>query len=568
MKKFIPIAFLISVCSTLFAQNVGIGNNNPQYKLDVSGDVNLTGRLRLNGTATAGKVLKTDGSGNPFWGDDNNTTYSAGTGLSLTGTTFSLPNSVAANTYRSVTVNAQGIVTAGTNPTTLSGYGITDAVPSGRTITINGTANRVTVTGGTQDLSGNRTWTLSAPQDIHTDAIPTFGSGIYYTANNTPTSISPFIRMSNVTTGNTANDGLILGVNGSGESVIANKENTKLIFATNDIARLELTNAGHLIPTATNSFDLGSSTMRFRDIYTTGEIAANGSKGTYGSVSISGSKGTYSGIHFPSTTTGSTLMIRNSDGLSGVWKQSTASWSWYFTGDGVLTVGTVPASNISGTLSVANGGTGATTFTSGNILTGNGTGAIQSTLAYSAVAGNNTIVQRNASGYVYANYFNTTANVTIAAASHFAVQQGSDNFIRWQTPANARTSLGLGTMATQNANAVAITGGTISGASVRVNYQLVIDNTTLTSSNCYVHLGGGTNYTVTFPDPAVSGAGAMLIFRTQYGAGTKTLASNSGSQIRWLGNPTPGASFNLPTPGHFGLTFISDGSVWNLISYQ
>ena len=41
---------------------------------------------------------------------------------------YSHPNSgVAAGTYKSVTVNAQGHVTAGTNPTTLSGYGITDA---------------------------------------------------------------------------------------------------------------------------------------------------------------------------------------------------------------------------------------------------------------------------------------------------------------------------------------------------------------------------------------------------------------------------------------------------------
>ncbi|MGA3706572.1 phage tail protein [Ralstonia nicotianae] len=35
---------------------------------------------------------------------------------------------VAAGTYRSVTVNSRGQVTGGTNPTTLSGYGITDAV--------------------------------------------------------------------------------------------------------------------------------------------------------------------------------------------------------------------------------------------------------------------------------------------------------------------------------------------------------------------------------------------------------------------------------------------------------
>lgn len=37
---------------------------------------------------------------------------------------------VTAGTYRSVTVDAKGRVTAGTNPTTLSGYGITDAVSS------------------------------------------------------------------------------------------------------------------------------------------------------------------------------------------------------------------------------------------------------------------------------------------------------------------------------------------------------------------------------------------------------------------------------------------------------
>ena len=41
---------------------------------------------------------------------------------------YSHPNSgVSAGTYKSVTVNAQGHITAGSNPTTLSGYGITDA---------------------------------------------------------------------------------------------------------------------------------------------------------------------------------------------------------------------------------------------------------------------------------------------------------------------------------------------------------------------------------------------------------------------------------------------------------
>ncbi|WP_206426605.1 hypothetical protein [Clostridium sp. E02] len=46
----------------------------------------------------------------------------------FTDTVYTHPNSgVTARTYKSVTVNAQGHVTGGTNPTTLAGYGITDA---------------------------------------------------------------------------------------------------------------------------------------------------------------------------------------------------------------------------------------------------------------------------------------------------------------------------------------------------------------------------------------------------------------------------------------------------------
>ena len=47
--------------------------------------------------------------------------------IAATDTVYTHPSSgVTACTYKSVTVNAQGHVTAGTNPTTLSGYGITD----------------------------------------------------------------------------------------------------------------------------------------------------------------------------------------------------------------------------------------------------------------------------------------------------------------------------------------------------------------------------------------------------------------------------------------------------------
>jgi hypothetical protein len=47
-------------------------------------------------------------------------------------------------------------------------------------------------------------------------------------------------------------------------------------------------------------------------------------------------------------------------------------------------------------------------------------------------------------GTVTATQFVTTADVTATAASHFAIQTASDNYIRWQTPANAKISIGLG----------------------------------------------------------------------------------------------------------------------------
>ena len=48
----------------------------------------------------------------------------------------------------------------------------------------------------------------------------------------------------------------------------------------------------------------------------------------------------------------------------------------------------------------------------------------------SASAGNGTIVQRNASGYVFANYFNTTANDVSSGVTKIMCETGNDNYIR------------------------------------------------------------------------------------------------------------------------------------------
>lgn len=96
-----------------------------------------------SGTVTSIKIEATS----PIAVNDSSAITSSGT------RTISHANSgVTAGTYRSVIVNATGHVTAGTNPTTLSGYGITDAKIASGTITLG--SNSITPLTQHQDISG------------------------------------------------------------------------------------------------------------------------------------------------------------------------------------------------------------------------------------------------------------------------------------------------------------------------------------------------------------------------------------------------------------------------------
>lgn len=52
----------------------------------------------------------------------------------------------------------------------------------------------------------------------------------------------------------------------------------------------------------------------------------------------------------------------------------------------------------------------------------------------------NALVSRNASGYIYSNFFNMVADTTTAIASKLAVETTADGFLRWQTPAQFITN--------------------------------------------------------------------------------------------------------------------------------
>lgn len=103
----------------------GYIKTDTKYTLETpASTANGSVKLNLVGTDNENSSVGVKGSGSATVTTDS-------TGIIIinaTDTKYTHPTSgVSAGTYKSVTVNAQGHVTAGTNPTTLAGFGITDA---------------------------------------------------------------------------------------------------------------------------------------------------------------------------------------------------------------------------------------------------------------------------------------------------------------------------------------------------------------------------------------------------------------------------------------------------------
>jgi hypothetical protein len=114
------------------------------------------------------------------------------------------------------------------------------------TITINGTANQITSSAGAQDLSANRTWTLSLPADVLIPTVLTVpNSGLHILDTNashdliiTPGSDLTADRILTITTGDSARtltmtgDASISGTNTGDQSSIVGITGTKAQFDT------------------------------------------------------------------------------------------------------------------------------------------------------------------------------------------------------------------------------------------------------------------------------------------------------------------------------------------------
>ena len=77
----------------------------------------------------------------------------------------------------------------------------------------------------------------------------------------------PFMYITNTSTGVSASDGIQIGYDGTNTAVFKNNEPTDLVFYAGS-QNFRITSSGHVLPATNNTDDLGSSSTRWRNIYT------------------------------------------------------------------------------------------------------------------------------------------------------------------------------------------------------------------------------------------------------------------------------------------------------------
>lgn len=287
-----------------------------------------------------------------------------------------------------------------------------------------------------------------------------------------------------------------------------------------------------------------------------------------------------------------------------------------FSGGPITTSGTI---TMSGTLNVANGGTGITTTPSnGALLIGNGSGYVSAnltagsgisitngagTITITSTAGGGSVTSVNASGGTTGLTFSggpITTSGTLTLAGTLAVANGGTGattltgYVKGSgTSALTAASTipntdisGLGTMSTQNANNVSITGGAIDGTPIGATTASTVRGTTITATTQFS--GPGTGLTGTASSLSIGGnaatATALQTARTINGVsfnGTADITIVDATKLPLAGGTMTGAitfaagqtwpTFNQNTTGNAATATTATnlaGGAANRIAYQ
>ena len=178
------------------------------------------------------------------------------------------------------------------------------------------------------------------------------------------------------------------------------------------------------------------------------------------------------------------------------------------------------------------------TLTTALAISQGGTGATTQAAALSNILGASAVPIANGGTGATTQ---AAALTNILGASLIPIANGGTNA---STAAGARTNLGLGTIATQNANAVAVTGGTIDGTAVGATTPSTGAFTTLTATTPVGVASGGTGRATLTAHGVLLGEGTAAINQTSAGTTGQALISQGASSDPIFGAPT-GALINV-----------------------
>jgi hypothetical protein len=206
---------------------------------------------------------------------------------------------------------------------------------------------------------------------------------------------------------------------------------------------------GAIVPFTDNDIDLGSSSFEFKDLYIDGTANIDSLVADTADINAGTIDNTIIGATTPAAATFTNLTV--STGSTINFSGATVS------NGGTFTTVTISGGTITGItdLAIADGGTGASTASVARTNLGVAIGT--NVQAYDAGLQSISGLTTTADQMIYTTSSDTYATTSLTSAGR-ALLDDADASAQ-------RTTLGLGTLATQNANSVAITGGTISGIS-------------------------------------------------------------------------------------------------------
>ena len=302
-----------------------------------------------------------------------------GTG-NVTGTGTLANSGITAGTYTKITVDAKGRATVGANPTTLSGYGITDAQPLDADLT--SIAGLSGASGLLKKVSSN-TWSLDTNTYITGISSSDVTTALGYTPESTsnkgqangyasldgdgkvPSSQLPSYVDDVLEYGSTSS---FPGTGTAGIIYVA--RDTNKTYRWSGSTYIEISSS----PGSTDSVAEGSTNLYFTQERARQSISASGSlsyNSSTGAISFTDAVTSVAG------KTGAVTVTKSDVDLGSVENTALSTWtgSTYIT-----TLGTISSGAWNGsTISVSYGGTGATTLT--GIVKGNGTSAFTAAVA-------------------------------------------------------------------------------------------------------------------------------------------------------------------------------------------